>query len=47
MITISNLHLGHFGFNCDFESQNLRDRQRERNVMSMYIICRVAGRSMK
>jgi len=38
MITISNLHLGHVGFNCDFESQNLRDRQREREVLCLCIL---------
>lgn len=37
MITISNLYLGHVGFNCDFESQNLKDRQREREREKCYI----------
>jgi hypothetical protein len=34
MITISNLHLGHVGFNCDFESQI----EREREVLYLYIL---------
>jgi len=38
MINISNLHPRHFGFNCDFESHNLRDRQREREVLCLCIL---------
>jgi len=38
MITISNLHIGHVGFNCDLEWQNLRDRQREREVLYLCIL---------
>jgi hypothetical protein len=38
MITISNLHLGRVGFNCDFESQNLTDGEREREVLYLCIL---------